>query len=108
MHTEQELRKKIMRRVYGIYIVRQLTSPLMRFAVLATVFFAIASSVSLPHVFQNALTVSSIPGFVTFWTVALVSTTVAVKVFTLVAFAVVAWTLWDVVSRSTSRTHAVA
>ncbi len=104
MQTEQELRSKIMRRVYGVYVLRQLTSPMARFIALAVLFFAVASSVSLPHVFANALHVSSIPGFVNFWAVALASTTLVVQLCSVLVVAVIVWTLRDLVSQK--GTHA--
>lgn len=89
-----------MRRVYGLYIVRQLTSPMVRFAVLATVFFALASSVSLPHVIQNALNVQDISGFINFAVVAIVGTTFVVQLCVLIAVLLTAWIGIDVVRRA--------
>ncbi|TAK58408.1 hypothetical protein EPO14_03605 [Patescibacteria group bacterium] len=100
MDRDQELRKRIMRRVYGLYVVRQLTSPMVRFAALATVFFALASSVSLPHVVQNALNVEGISGLINFVVVAIVGTTLVVQLCVLVAVLLTAWIGVDVVRRA--------
>ncbi len=88
-----------MRRVYGVYVMRQLTSPMVRFVALATAFFAIASSVSLPHVVENALNISSVPGFLNFWVVAVANTTLAVQIFVIIAFALALWTVRDLLGR---------
>jgi len=89
-----------MRRVYGVYIVRQLTSPMVRFAVLATVFFAVAASVSLPNVIQNVLNVQDISGFINFTVGAIVGTTLVVQLCVLIAVLLTAWIGVDVVRRA--------
>ncbi len=88
-----------MRRVYGMYLMRQLTSPLARVAALTILFLALLSKVSLPHVFANVLHVSSVPAFVNFWVVAVASTSTVVQLSILGALLIVAWTAADVVRR---------
>ena len=88
-----------MHRVYGVYIVRQLTSPIVRFAALATVFFALVSSVSLPNVVQNALNAEGISGLINFAVVAIVGTTFVVQICVAAAVLLTAWIGVDAVRR---------
>ena len=57
-HTRRQftrLRWRIMRRVYGVYLWRQLTQPIVTYSVIImTAFIGLTRSVSLPHVIHNA------------------------------------------------------
>ena len=84
-----------MRRVYAIYVWRQVARPRTAKAfLLACGLFAIASAVSLPHVIQN------MPGdpirALSFFTSAFLATEVLVQVLFLGVIAIAAWFLRDV------------
>jgi hypothetical protein len=100
MKSEQELRRKIMRRVWGMYALRQLTSPRVRLALFGVALFVLLSSVSFTHVFQNILNTNSLPGFVNFWLVAVAHTSAIVQIFGTLALMLMLWTLRDIFSRS--------
>lgn len=100
MMSDQELKNTIMRRVWGMYLLRQLTSPAMRLGVFAVALFALVSSVSFTHVFKNVLNVSSFPGFVNFWLVAVAHTTAIVQIFGTIALALMLWTVRDIFVRT--------
>lgn len=101
MVSEQELRKKIMRRVYGVYLFRQVTSVQARIAAFAVLLFALASSVSLPDVIANALHAEGLVGIMRFVVVALTDTTTPVQLSVLGASLLVLWTLADLIRRQT-------
>ncbi len=100
MMSDQELRKKIMRRVWGIYVMRQLTSPAVRVGVVVGALLVFISSVSVGNVIANALHISSIPALVNFFVVAAANTTLAVQLAVSIAFLFALWTAVDFVRRS--------
>jgi hypothetical protein len=57
-YTRTQLKRlhwRIMRRVYGVYLWRQLTQPIVTYSIIImTAFIALTRSVSLPHVIHNA------------------------------------------------------
>jgi hypothetical protein len=63
MKTDAQLKKAIMRRVYVVFWARRLMAPKVRLAAFALIIAAIASTVSLPHIIQNALRSSDLVGF---------------------------------------------
>ena len=54
MKTNEEMKKVVMRRVWGIYLLRQLMRPAVRLSVFAVAVFAFAGYVSVSSVLQNA------------------------------------------------------
>src|SRR6185295_825181 len=94
MQTELELRKKIMRRVYGVYVMRQVMKPSSRFAILTLTLLAIASSVSMPNVIANALHTNDL---FTFTLAAISGTKLYVQLGILLAGFVVIWTAIDAI-----------
>lgn len=101
MVSEQELRKKIMRRVYGVYWLRQVTSVQARIGAFAVLLFALASSVSLPDVVANALHAQGLSGIMHFVVVALTDTTTPVQLSVLGVSLIVLWSFADIVRRQT-------
>lgn len=99
MKTQQEIRDKIMRRVWGVYVVRQLTGLQARIFAFAVIVFGIASSVSISHVFSNALHVG-LPGIGKFLAVAMLSTSFIVQLFVIAGIFLMIWTVRDLVARS--------
>lgn len=92
-----------MRRVWGIYMLRQLTSPAVRVGVFMGALIVFISSVSVSSVIANALHISSIPGLVNFFIVAAANTTFAVQLAVSVAFLFALWTATDLI-RSSQKT----
>ncbi|TAJ14598.1 hypothetical protein EPO56_02005 [Patescibacteria group bacterium] len=95
MASEQELRKRIMRSVYVMYVARQLTSMPVRIAAVLVFLFALISSVSLPNVIENALQVNGLLGLVRFSVVAFLSTTVTVQLTAIASTFIVGWSMVD-------------
>ena len=84
MKSEQELTKSIMRRVYAVYFLRELSQPGVRIALLAFLAFALRALISITSVIENATAKRDVFGFVNYAFEAFVSTEFAVQ-FVLVA-----------------------
>lgn len=89
-----------MRRVWGIYLMRQVMKPGTRLTAFLAVCLAIASSVSMPNIIRNALQSHDL---VRFSLSAVTSTTFAIQLGVLMAGAILIWTLFDAVR---PRSHA--
>jgi hypothetical protein len=63
MRSDAQITKAIMRRVYFIYGVRWLMQTKVRIIAFLGILLGIASSVSMPNVFANALRSSDLVGF---------------------------------------------
>lgn len=100
MKTEQEMNKAIMRRVYSVYFMRQLTRPATRIVAFFAICFAIASSVSMPNVIANAFHSSDITRFTL---AALVDTKSAVQLGVLLAGFLIVWTVADMFRPQSAR-----
>ncbi len=85
-----------MRRVYGVYVTRLIARPAMRIAALGALYFAVASTVSVPHVIANVTHVSGVSGLLTFTLSALLNTQSFVQLAVLVASLIIVWTLADI------------
>jgi len=96
-----------MRRVWGIYMLRQLGSPSVRIGVFAGALIVFASSVSVPNVIANALHISSLPGLFNFVVVAAANTSAIVQLAASVAFFFLLWTAVDLI-RSPQKTSFAA
>jgi hypothetical protein len=103
MKTEQQMRKAIMRRVYGVYLMRQLGRPITRVTAFFAICLAITSSVSMPNVIANALHSSDFASFVF---TALANTKSAVQLGILLAGLLVVWTFVDIFRTDTKEAHA--
>jgi hypothetical protein len=86
-----------MRRVWGVYVMRQLTSPALRLGALVVTVVGIVSSVSITHVVSNALATSGLSGFARFSLYAVTNTTVFVQVLIALAFGIGMWFIIDAV-----------
>ena len=95
MKTETELRSKIMRRVYGVYIMRQLSSPAIRIFALGVVALALKSLISLTSVFQNMSHTSGVSGFLYYAYSAFIGTHLPVQLAVLAGIFIVLITLKD-------------
>jgi hypothetical protein len=89
-----------MRRVWGIYTLRQLTSPALRFCVIAGIAVVIVSSVSIKHVIENALQTSGPLGLARFSLSAVLDTSLFVQVMLVLAFSLIVWFAIDTVRTS--------
>lgn len=97
--SDAELRTKIMRKVYVMFIMRKLTSPFARVAAFFAIILGLASSVSLPHVIQNALNAHGIPALTNFVLSAMLHTTLSVQLFLFLAAFIVLWSITDLVRK---------
>jgi hypothetical protein len=80
MRTNEEMKSRIMRRVWGVYVVRKLTQPAIRLGVFISACIILAGSVSVPDVFANAFHVTTLEGLVSFTLAAFTSTSTLVQV----------------------------
>lgn len=97
MNSDSILREKIMRRVWGVYIVRQFTSPALRLGVMGMTAIALVSSVSMKHIVENALATSGLSGLARFSLSAFTDTTVFVQVLLFLAVTLAIWFIVDAV-----------
>jgi len=95
MQTEHELKKRIMRRVYGVYVLRRVTNPVLRAGVLAVVLFALSRIISIQDVFANALSTNGLNGFVNFVYSAVTTTETQVLLLASISIALALWFIAD-------------
>lgn len=86
-----------MRQVWGIYILRQLTSPALRLGALCVIAVALVSSVSIKNVLANAVATSGLSGLARFSLYAVLDTTVFVQILLFLALALALWFTVDAV-----------
>ncbi len=84
MKTNEEMRKIVMRRVWGIYAIRWLARPFIRVSVLAIAAVAIVGSVSVASVAQNAASKGGVLDLLDFALVAFRDTDALVQLAVLV------------------------
>lgn len=94
MKSDVQLKKSIMRRVYGVYAVRKLTSPTARMAAFFIICLAVASSVSMPNVIANTIHASNMLAYVLS---ALAGTKVYIQLGVLAAGLIALWSATDLV-----------
>lgn len=88
--TDTAFRKKLMRRIYGVYFARALMKPRSHFLGSAAVLVALAAFVSIKDIFQNALAAAATPGgFLHYALDAFMSTDAVVLILTIIAAAFV-------------------
>lgn len=96
MQSETEIKKKVMRRVYGIYTLRTLAKPEVRLLTLGVVTLVLTFSVSVKNVFSNALAAFSTPGgFLQYVLNALVSTEVSIKILAILFIVLIVFAVRD-------------
>lgn len=106
MLSEQELRKRIMRRVYVMYAFRQITQPAVRAGVFITSIVVSLGSVSIPSVIVNLLSVSGLSGLFRFIVSAVTQTELLVQLMMPVALLIALWSAVEALRRSESRVTA--
>src|SRR3989344_4716283 len=95
MKSEQEMRSYVMRRVYGLYILRQVARPAVRLTILACAFFGIAVSVSLSSVFQNLVNTGDTLAFLRLAIDAFVKTDFMVQLSATLVAGILGWLIAD-------------
>ncbi len=101
MKTDLEIRKHVMRRVYAIYLLRQLSRPFIRVSALAIGALALMASVSVPDVLVNVSGVSDTVGFAKFILAAFAGTEMLVQSAVLLVSVVGLWSFADLVRNFT-------
>ena len=84
-----------MRRVYTLYLVRQVARPSVRLTVLACAFFGIAVSVSLSSVFQNLINAGDTLGFFRLVLDAFIKTDFLVQLSLALVLVILGWFVVD-------------
>ena len=80
MSTTEQLKQRIMRRIYALYVLRLFTQSVSsRVALMLIALAGIASSVSVPNVLKNMPQVSDLPALSSFYLSAFSETTLAVQ-----------------------------
>ncbi len=93
-----------MRRVYVIYTVRELTSPLsLKVITFGVCFLVVNSVVSLPQVFLNMPSVTDVSALSKFASSAFAHTDTAVKILTIAGAGLMVWAGRDVARTVSSR-----
>lgn len=97
METLSPLQKRVMRRVYAVYLWRQIARPrTVKAFVLASALAGLTSLVSLPHVVAN------MPGdpvrVLNFFAAAFVGTDMTVQMLSVVMVAFAAWIMRDILT----------
>lgn len=106
--TNDELKKKIMRRVYTIYVLRKVFNPLMyRLYLLVALLGGVASFVSISNVVAN-MPRYGISNLYDFSMYAFLHTEVTVQVLTLGAGAVLLWFILDLTRKIIDEVRVVA
>lgn len=106
MKSDALIRGNIMRRVWGVYVLRTLTAPSGRLVVDAVAVFAVAFSVSLKNVAANALSsATSLASFSAFALDAFFSTELAVQGLAVVIALITFSILGEMVARLVSSPH---
>lgn len=100
MITNQELTKRIMRRVYMVYALRQVTRPVVRAALVMTLIVASLSFVSVSNIIMNIGSVASLSGFITFIASAFLETEFFVQFAALGVAAIGLWSIVDMMKRT--------
>lgn len=99
MKTDENLRSRIMRRVYLIYVIRQIGQPVIRASIFAVTLLAPLSFVSLPHVIENVGSVSTVAGVIAFFVSAFLKTELFVQFTLSLAGLVAVWSVVDITKR---------
>lgn len=95
MHTDHELRGKIMRRIWAVYVLRKVTSPVLRLGLLGGALLILGQVISVKDVFENAIHTSGLSGFARFLYSAFATTEGSVLALTLLAMALAVWFIAD-------------
>lgn len=95
MKTDYEIRKSIMRRVWVLYILRQVSSPALRAGAFLGSVLILAQLVSVSDVVANALGASGLAGFGKLMYSALMTTETSVLTLTTLIVLLAGWFIVD-------------
>jgi len=103
--AEQILKRRIMRRVYAVWILKRLTSPVfMKLLILVGILRVSLSVVSVPNVLQNSPSLLSDPvASYAFFNAAFWNTDIAVKCLAIAIVATALWLVRDIFTESPVR-----
>lgn len=90
------IHSNIMNRVYRLYILREVSAPLVRAVIFLSAIVAATPWVSVPNVITN-MTKVTVSGITPFFTSAFLETEFFVQGAALLALFIIVWTLVDVV-----------
>jgi hypothetical protein len=85
MHTDNEIRRRIMARVYWVYAIRQIAKP------------TVTSIVSVKHVIANVMGMPSVSRVADFFLSAFVQTEFVVQTAVVLAALVLIWSVIDLI-----------
>ena len=103
MKTEQQLRESIMRRVYGVYFLRQASAPVVRVVLLGVLALALKQLISITSVLQNLSHTNGVSGFFYYVFSAFTGTEFLVQLTVLVGAFVVLVSIRDVLASINGR-----
>jgi len=106
MRTNEEIRGRIMRSVYAVYIIRQVGQPIVRAVLFAVALLSALSFVSVPHVFTNAAQVDSMTGLTAFFISAFLKTEFFVQFAAVLASAIILWSISDMIKHLSAQKQA--
>jgi len=99
MHTNEEIRKKIMARVYLMYFFRQIGQPAIRTGIFAVAALTALSFVSVPHVIANVAHVNTVTGVIAFFVSAFLKTEFFVQFALVVTGLIGVWSVADILTK---------
>jgi hypothetical protein len=97
MKTEKQLTDAIMRRVYGVYILRQISQPAVRIGSLLLLALALRELVWVSAIFDTIARKTDIVDFAHYAVSAFAGTEFTVQIVLILGAAIVAFSLKDVV-----------
>jgi hypothetical protein len=97
MHTDNEIRRRIMARVYWVYAIRQIAKPTVRAVVFLSACLAVTSIVSVKHVIANVMGMPSVSRVADFFLSAFVQTEFVVQTAVVLAALVLIWSVIDLI-----------
>ncbi len=99
--AEYILKKRIMRRVYAVWFLKKLTSPIfMKFLILVGALRLSVSLVSVPNVVHNWPALWNIPANYHFFVSALQNTDNGVRLISGLILGLAFWIIYDIIKRS--------
>lgn len=92
MNNETALKQKIMRRVYGVYLLKKVTGVEARTVLTLAALGVLSLTVSVPHVIQNMPALSNPIAVAQFFVSAMIATHAFVKVLIVIGSMLFVWT----------------
>lgn len=95
MKVEKQITEGIMRRVYGVYFMRQLSHPMVRITALFLLAFSLRELVWVSNVIENMSHKNGVIEFIQYGVSAFVSTEFAVQLVMLLGAFIIAYSIKD-------------